>query len=321
MKKGGSKKNSYKIVAKKFLTALMISLLISGVAEVYLRKYWGFCDNVLMMASPNYEYIQQPNQKRFRFRNHIEYNQFSMRSPEVDTTAVTILGFGDSVINGGVMVDQDSLTTSLLSKELSIELNKQVQVLNIGAGSWGPDNDFAYLKEKGNFNAKMIFLIVSSHDAYDNMDFVPVIDKVMRYESKQYKSAIWELINKYVIPRILDGSVSEENGIIKKGKEFNPGFLNFYEYCKEKNIPFFIYLHPDKNELSEKKYNSQGQSIIEFCQKHDILCIQSIQSAKPVDYRGVIHMNNSGQRKMKEDLKPVILSLLKTNNFEYVSTK
>lgn len=292
-----------------------------ALVEIYLRVYWGFCDNVLMMASPNYEYIQQPNQKRFRFRNNIIYNQFSMRSPEVDTTAVTILGFGDSIINGGVMVDQDSLATTLLSKELSEELNTKVQVLNIGAGSWGPDNDFAYLKEKGNFNAKLIFLIVSSHDAYDNMDFTPVIDKINRYESKQYKLAIWELINKYGIPRIFDGNVSEENGIIKKGKEFNTGFLNFYEYCKEHNIPFFIYLHPDKNELAEQNYSPAGQEIIAFCAQYNIPCIQSLGSIIPEDYRGVIHMNHSGQRHMKEDLKPVIVSLLKTSNIVNVSTR
>lgn len=296
---------------KRFLKAILLSLILIAAIEFYLRAYWGFCDNVLMMASDKYEYIEQPNQQRFRFRNHIYYNQFSMRSPEVDTTAVTVLGFGDSVINGGVMVDQDSLTTTLLSKELSAALNKKVQVLNIGAGSWGPDNDYAYLQEKGNFNAKAIFLVVSSHDAYDNMDFVTVIDKVNRYESTQYKSAIWELINKYAIPKFFKGNASEEKEIAKKSIAFNSGFLNFYNYCNERSIPFFIYLHPDKNELAEKSYNTYGQEIIAFCKKYAIPCIESLSSIKPEDYRGVIHMNHSGQRNMKKDLLPELLTILK----------
>ena len=303
-----------KLSKKRFLRAILISLILIAAIEFYLRAYWGFCDNVLMMASDKYEYIEQPNQQRFRFRNHTYYNQFSMRSPEVDSTAVTVLGFGDSVINGGVMVDQDSLTTTLLSKELSAALHKKVQVLNIGAGSWGPDNNYAYLKEKGNFNASAIFLMVSSHDAYDNMDFLPVIDKVNRYESKQYKSAIWELINKYAIPKISDKYAYPENSISNKAVTFNSGFLNFYNYCKERNIPFFIYLHPDKNELAAQKYNEQGQEIIAFCKQNNIKCIQGFQSIKPKDFRGVIHMNHSGQRHMKQDLYPKILSILNNEN-------
>ena len=208
------------------------------------------------------------------------------------------------------MVDQDSLATTLLSNELTKILQKKVQVLNIGAGSWGPDNDFAYLKEKGNFNAQMIFLLVSSHDAHDNMDFEPVIDKVNRYESKQYKFAIAELIEKYIIPRLFDGKGGEEMAVVKKGNNFNTGFLHFYEYCKEQNIPFFIYLHPDVNEVAAQKYNWQGQQIINFCSQYNIPCIQSLHSIKPEDYRGVIHMNHSGQRHMKDDLLPVILSML-----------
>lgn len=306
---------------KRVITWIIIVFVLFVFTEIYLREYWGFCDNVLMMYSPHYEYIEQPNQNRFRFRDHIYYNKYSMRSPEVDTSAFIILGFGDSIINGGVMVDQDSLTTTLLTKELTDTLHTKVQVLNIGAGSWGPDNDFAYLQEKGNFNAKMIFLLVSSHDAHDNMDFEPVIDKVNRYESKQYKLATMELLKKYIIPRVFDGKEKEEISIIKKGKVFNTGFLNFYNYCKENNIPFFIYLHPDKNELAAQKYDWEGQMIINFCKQYDIPCIQSLHSIKPGDYRGVIHMNHSGQRHMKEDLLPVILSMLKETQTTYVSTK
>lgn len=277
-----------------------------------MRVYWGFCDSVLMMESKNYEYIAQPNQERLRFRNKIFYNSFSMRSPEPDNTTYKILGFGDSIINGGSMVDQDSLSTTLLSIALTKELNKKVQVLNIGSGSWGPDNNFAYLKEKGNFNAKIIYLLVSSHDAFDNMDFMPMIDKQIRYESKQYKLATWELINKYLIPRIWTPSNSEQP-IYKKGKSFNTGFQNFYNYCKLNNIPFFIYLNPDKNELNDKKYNWQGQLIIDFCLKNNIPLVQGINTTQIDDYRGIIHMNNSGQKHMATAILPEIKILIKSN--------
>ena len=123
----------------------------------------------LYAASDKYEYMALPNQCGVRLGNRYYYNVFGMRSDEVNPHKKHILGLGDSVIYGGVQTDQDSLATSLFSAETGM------QMLNISAGSWGPDNCAAYLKEKGMFNAKGIFLLVSSHDAHDNMDFMPVV--------------------------------------------------------------------------------------------------------------------------------------------------
>jgi hypothetical protein len=112
-----------------------------------------------------------------------------MRSDEINSKAVTILGLGDSVINGGVLTDQDELATMILSKELTGALNRPVQVLNVSAGSWGPDNCNAYLDERGTFNMHVMLLVVSSHDAYDVMDFTPVVGINYSFPDKQYKLA------------------------------------------------------------------------------------------------------------------------------------
>lgn len=290
---------------KKWFIGFLIALFF---IEIYLRAYWGFCNSVLMMESKNYEYIAQPNQSRFRFRNHILYNSFSMRSPEPDTSAFTILGLGDSVINGGVMVDQDSLATTILSKELTEISKKKVQVLNISAGSWGPDNTYAYLKEKGDFKAKVVLLVVSSHDAYDNMDFLPVIDKVPRFESHQYLSAIWELTDRYAIPYLKGaGNFDKDIPVKKNGIEFNTGFMNLYQYCQNKKIPFIVYLNPDIYELKGKKYYIEGQRIIKFCTEYKIPIIEGISNTEINDYRGPIHMNSRGQRHMANAILPAVL--------------
>lgn len=151
----------------------------------------------MFIESKNYEYIAAPNQNRFRFRSHLYYNSYSQRSEEPDSTKTIILGLGDSVLYGGTMIDQDSLATSIFNK------NTGLQMLNISAGSWGPDNCAAYIKEKGLFNAKALYLVVSSHDAYDNMDFTPVVGKHPNYPNKQYLLATWELLDRYIFPRII----------------------------------------------------------------------------------------------------------------------
>ncbi len=282
-------------------------LVFFSLLELYLRYYWGFCDSVLMMYSPNYEYIAQPNQDRFRFRKHIHYNSLSMRSDEVDTSALTILGFGDSIFNGGVQVDQDSIASSILTRDLSNKLGVKTQVLNVSAGSWGPDNCFAYLQEKGDFAAEMIFLVVSSHDAYDVMDFKPVIDKIDRYESKQYKLATWELVNKYLLPKLFNIYTSDLSGIAKKSSVFNPGFSEFLRYSNEHDIPFFIYLNPDTVEVKAQKYSAQGEEIKSFCRYNKVVCVEGLGNTQLEDYRGIIHLNESGQRKMANLISNAIL--------------
>ena len=174
---------------------LGISLIVI-LLELILRYVFGFCDAVLYQSSPAYEYIAQPNQHRYRFFSHIDYNSYSQRSEEPDSTKTIVLGLGDSVIFGGTMLDQDSIATTLFSKETGM------QMLNISSGSWGPDNCTAYLKEKGTFGAKAMVLVCSSHDAFDVMSHIPVVGIYPNYPDKQYKLAIWEVIDRYLMPRI-----------------------------------------------------------------------------------------------------------------------
>jgi hypothetical protein len=301
------------VKSRKFwLRFIFVIAVIFIASELYLRLYWGFCDNVLMMADDRYEYIQQPGQDRFRFRNHVKFNSYSMRSEEPDSSAFIILGLGDSVIDGGVMVDQDSLATERLSRSLSKTFGFKIQVLNLGAGSWGPDNCYAYIKAHGNFGAKIAFLVASSHDAYDNMDFTPVIDKVDRYESKQYKSAVWELLVKYGLPRLKKNLKMDDIPPIAKSPTFDTGFENLRNYFRERNIPFFVYLHPDQQELKQKMFNPMGKKIIDYCDSAGVKLVKEpFVNLQENDYRGVIHLNDQGQGKMANDIYPVLDSIIR----------
>ncbi len=284
---------------KKILVLLIIVLFVS--VEILLRKKYGFCDAVLMQEDINSEYIAQPNQNRRRFGNFIHYNEYSMRSESIDTSATIILGFGDSIINRGTLSDQDSLAATRLSDSLTLKKLKKFQVLNISAGSWGPDNCAAYLFNKGNFAAKFAFLVVSSHDAFDNMNFEKIVGKDPSFQNTQYKMAIVELFDRYLIPRTKELFLSQEEDefeINKEGINFNKGFQLLYSYFKNRNIPFFIYLHSEIVEQEKKEYNSHGQLIITFCQKNNIKLVTDLNLIQKSDYRDNIHLNDNGQKKM-----------------------
>ena len=306
----------YRTNKRKIYIAISICFILIALLECTLRFVFGFCDAVLYQSSPAYEYIAQPNQHRYRFFSHIDYNSYSQRSEEPDSTKTIVLGLGDSVIFGGTMLDQDSIATTLFSKETGM------QMLNISSGSWGPDNCAAYLKEKGTFGAKAMVLVCSSHDAFDVMSHIPVVGIYPNYPDKQYKLAIWEVVDRYLMPRIkvyfsgkqlLDPDaqvvekVKSDEGVAKKALNFDPGFDQLLQISEGKHIPFFIYLHPEVCEVMSRKYKEGGLMIMEWAKTHHIKLIDGLNEGVTVDmYRDVIHLNEKGQRNLANSLKKMI---------------
>lgn len=314
------------LLSKKMILLIVISIICLVGIEMFLRFYFGFCDAVLIKEDPDYEYTAIPNQKRFRFRKNIYYNAQSMRSNEIDDISIKILGFGDSVLNGGVLTDQDSLATTILSVCLSERYNANIQFLNISAGSWGPDNCYAFLKKHGDFNAKYIFLFASSHDAHDNMDFERIVDVQKCYPSNQYRLALFELLDRYLLPRIMvifeNSTAEKKTGLNKKQcrLNFNSGFKSFKCYSIENGIPLTIYLHAERAEVEAGDYNKYGQKIIQFAQNNNIRIIKDLENGlKATDFRDYIHLNNQGQRKLSEIILNAGIGsldgILKANNF------
>lgn len=280
-------------------------LVLLLAAEIVLRVGYGFCDAVLMRPDPNYEYIAQPSQVRERFGHHIAYNSLSMRSEEPDSSAVIILGCGDSVINGGSLTDNDSLATTILSGRLTREWGRKVQVLNISAGSWGPDNCAAYLAHTEVPAASAVVLVTSSHDAHDNMSFKQVVGVRKHFPERQYPSAIAELIDRYVVPHLWEPKITspEELGIDKGGETFNPGFEALKRYAEERRVPFMIYLHAERSEIKAGQYNAQGQEIIRFAMRDSIPLFRDLDhGARAEELRDDIHPTEAGQRRMAEVL-------------------
>lgn len=305
----------YRINKRKIYIAISICFILIALLECTLRFVFGFCDAVLYQSSPAYEYIAQPNQHRYRFFSHIDYNSYSQRSEELDSTKTIVLGLGDSVIFGGTMLDQDSIATTLFSKETGM------QMLNISSGSWGPDNCAAYLKEKGTFGAKAMVLVCSSHDAFDVMSHIPVVGIYPNYPDKQYKLAIWEVIDRYLMPRIkvyfsgkqlLDPDaqvvekVKSDEGVAQKSFNFDPGFDQLLQISEEKHIPFFIYLHPEKGEVEKNEYKEGGKLIIDWANTHHVKLVDGLKEGVTTDmFRDVIHLNEKGQRNLADSFKKI----------------
>lgn len=183
---------------------VLLVLLVGG--ELFARFYLGLGDPALSQADPQIEYLFKPDQDCRRFGNRLRYNHYSMRSDDFpvhksQANELRVMVVGDSVINGGAQTDQAQLATSIIQKKLAEDLKRPVVVGNISAGSWGPPNELAYLKKFGLFDADVLVIVLSSHDAFDVPTFEPVVGVSRSYPEHRPVLALWEGFDRYVLPK------------------------------------------------------------------------------------------------------------------------
>ena len=185
--------------------ACVLALLV--VVELVARIGFGLCDPPLLAADPEMEYVFKPDQRCRQFGNEIDFNHYSMRSPDFPKSKSTtdefrVMVIGDSVVFGGTKVDQRDLATSRLQSALAAAMKRPVVVGNVGAGSWGPPNMLGYVRKHGFFEADVIVVVLSSHDAGDTMSFEPVVGIDPSYPDKKPTLAMYEIATRY-LPRFL----------------------------------------------------------------------------------------------------------------------
>lgn len=158
--------------------AVLIGLVGLVAAELVARYVFGLGDPPLFVIDPDIEYLNKPSQQCRMLGHRIHYNAWSMRSDDfpaakTDPTELRVLVIGDSVVNGGVKLDQSEIVTEQLRSMLQDRIGRPVVVGNLSASSWGPPNQLAYVRRFGLFDADVVVVAVSLGD-YDD---VPRFDR------------------------------------------------------------------------------------------------------------------------------------------------
>jgi len=313
------------------LAIALVLLLIAG--ELTARFYFGLGDPPLSMADPEIEYLFKPDQDCKRFGRHVKYNHYSMRSddfsePKAKRGGIRILVLGDSVINGGVLTDQEELATSIMQKDLPARIGAPVEIGNISAGSWGPPNQLVYLKRYGLFEADAVVMVFSSHDAFDAPTFEPAVDVLPSLPSRKPISALWEGITRYLIPKLtgkglgLEGPpvstpaasaeaarvaqekcLAAEREMIRLAKSRGAiPIVALHLTMKEQAGP----LHPGHDALAQVA-REEGATLIELGPRFK----SAMSDGGPNPYRDDIHPDTRGQRIIAETLDDTLMPLLK----------
>lgn len=306
---------------KKWAVGLLVVLVVMLVAgELVARFVLGLGDPPLSVADPDIEYLFKPNQEVSRFGNRIAYNAYSMRGDDfpkekTDEQEVRVLVLGDSVVNGGSLSDQSEIATELLQDSLAEALGRPVTVGNISTGSWGPGNLLAYVERHGLFDADLVVLVISSHDAGDVPTFEPIVG-TPNFPSEKPRVALEEVVTRY-LPRYLPIGGGEST---QAEKEANPtgaidDLRGLIAFIQDQGVDLLIAQHPEKGEVTGSKQEgfeaiaaaaaAAGVPTLDLAPFYEAPIASGGQL-----YRDTIHPNAEGQRVIAEALHRVIVERL-----------
>lgn len=188
------------------LLLIAIMVIAVGAVEAALRLLFGFGNPPLYVADPQVGYRLAPNQRVRRFGNRIEINQYSMRggpiAPTPDPGTVRILLLGDSIANGGWWTDQPDILSAQIERRLTDDApQKDVEVLNASANSWGPRNELAYLMRFGSFGSRVVVLLINTDDLFATAPTSIQVGRDRNYPSRRPPLALLEVLSRLQKPK------------------------------------------------------------------------------------------------------------------------
>ncbi len=136
----------------RFWTRALLFLALAVVlSELFFRFVIGLGDPPLFQTDQRWSSFCSHRRPYFRFHNHFSVNRYSMRADDFpphksSSNELRVLVIGDSILYGGVRIDQAEIGTELLKRNLKREFGRPVVVGNASAKGWGPPDEMGVLK-------------------------------------------------------------------------------------------------------------------------------------------------------------------------------
>ena len=279
-----------------------LALILIG-AEVFLRMFIGLGKPPLMMADRDVGYYYKANQDLRRFGNTIRYNEYHQRSESLmEKPTYRILAIGDSVLNGGSLIDQKDTITEILERKLNRYSAVNGEVLNASAKSWGPENEYEYIKKFGIFNASLVIIQIGTNDLTQAKARGGMVGR-STHPSRNPRSAVWEMIFRYVRPRVF-GKFLKKPGTPRNDQNADEQLLENLKaiqkiatITKEANAPLIVLFVPERGELNKKNKKTGKKSFKKILDEQDIFYIDLLERS-PGLRKGYfidgIHLNKKG---------------------------
>lgn len=276
----------------RYAVPVVFGALLAG--EVALRAL-GLRDHPLFVVDTRYEYLMAPEQDVRYGRIRYATNELGLRNgPIGPKKRRRVLVLGDSVINGGQQTTQDSLATAIAQALTGVEL------INVSAASWGPDNAMAFLRAHGTLEADGLIAVFSSHDAYDRMTFEPIVGAHPSYPDRRPRLALTAQLDRLLYRAGPGHRPARERGA------FVQGWRDLRDTCGTLGIPFTLLLHPELGELAMGHYDDRGRRILDSLNAWQVPVVELLPLMDSSLYTDRIHLDNAGQRQLAATLAEVL---------------
>ncbi|MBX2862379.1 MAG: SGNH/GDSL hydrolase family protein, partial [Leptolyngbyaceae cyanobacterium MAG.088] len=220
---------------------------------------------------------------------------------------------GDSVLNGGSLIDQtDTLTEKLEQKIFASGVNF-IEILNASAGSWGIGNQAGYIKKYGLFDSDLVILQIGSHDLIQLTNTSEVVGR-STHPNKKTLLASQELLVRYLWPRViralklnqpkekLDEEIPSTETIDRQFQQNMASLATIDKIIDASQIPTFILFTPSREnlvpEFSEPKYKVEFLEVLEQLEI-PLIDVHQVWSKLPNStvnsyFRDKVHLNPLG---------------------------
>jgi hypothetical protein len=296
--------------------------------ELTARFYLGLGDPPLMIADPEIEYMFAPNQSVRRFGNSIRYNGYSMRAtPDFARDLVSdgefrVLLLGDSVVNGGALLDDAAIASTLLQQQLANATRHPVLVMNASAGSWGPPNLLAYVRRYGMFEAHVVVIVLNGGDDQDVFEPVSIVGTTS-FPDRRPLFATQELIERYAVPRLRGlfsagpaATPTASAELVQANRTATHGAIReLVSRARSEGRTVFIALHQDINELRGQPGEGSVQ-LRELAESLDVPVIDLASAFRDALSEGQtlffddIHPTAAGHRLIAQRIYEALLPML-----------
>jgi hypothetical protein len=203
-----------------------------------------------------------------------------------------------------------------------------VIVGNISAGSWGPPNEYAYLRQYGFLDADVVVQVVSSSDYDDSPTFEPL--NPLTHPTEAPVSALGEALTRY-LPRYLSGHLGNESGVVPDAQAVpNARDIlvalaaehDFLQMARAESVRVLVVQHWTASELRSRK-PQQGHTDLRRVALEagvpvydDDAKLQAFLDAHQNPYRDDIHLNDAGQQALAQ----LLLEILRRDFAEVLAT-
>jgi hypothetical protein len=308
----------------------LVVSLVAGIfvlAELFCRFVIGLGTPPLYQVDAKMEYLLQPSKTYYRFHHRFAVNRYGMRADDFPArksspNELRVLVVGDSIVYGGVLLDQKEIDTEILKRDLQKEFGRPVVVGNASAKGWGPPNELAYLKRYGTLDADVVILELSSHDYADAPTFIPVVGVSVDFPDKTPTLALTDLFTTYLLPRYLHWGRTPA-GVDETGADTGHSEQDI-ALCREAEREFFRFARGNQAKVALVQHLSHPELAGEYLPGYDANQVVAkeenvpyvddadelrlpLKSGKDPFFPGdPLHLNRSGQPILARTLKRAV---------------